>query len=95
MHFLPRGQLFVGERARQQAEIHDARRFCETQAVGCGQSFVAVGALHEFVAKAGTPLRSVGGRLRDCFQAETASVFAADFDGESVIEPKSLARVRD
>src|SRR5207342_1184792 len=50
------------------------------------------GASGEFVAKAGTPFRSVGGRLRDCFQAETASVFAADFYGESIIEPKRLAQ---
>ena len=83
--------LFVLERAGQQAQVHDARGFGEAQAVGCGQALVAVGTLHELVAEAGAPLRRIGGGLGDGLQAEAARVFAADLDGEGVIESESLA----
>ena len=85
--------LFILERAGEQAQVHDAGRLGETQAVGRGQSFVAVGALHEFVAESGAPLRSVGGGLRDGFQMQAAGVFAANFDGECVVEAERLADV--
>ncbi len=83
--------LFVLERAGEQAQVHDARGLGETQAVGGGQALVAVGTLHELVAESGAPLRSVGGGLRDGLQAEPAGVVAADLDGEGVIESERLA----
>src|SRR5215472_16637585 len=55
--------LTVFEGAGEQAEVHDARRFGETQAVGRGESPVAVGALHEFVSETGTPGGGVLGGL--------------------------------
>ena len=85
--------LFVPEGARQQTQIHDAGRLGEAESVGRRQSLVAVGALHEFVAEAGTPLRSEGGRLRDGFQTQAASVIAANFYGEGVIKSEGLADV--
>ncbi len=78
--------LLVFQGAGQQAQVHDLRRAGEMQAVGGGKSFVAVGTLHEFVAETGAPLWSVRRGLRDGFQAEAASVVAANFDGESVVE---------
>src|SRR5258705_11344293 len=78
--------LLVFKRAIQQAKIHDARWFGEAQAIRGGQAFVAVGPLHELVAEARAPLRSIGGGLRNCFEAETPCVFATDFDGKSIVE---------
>ena len=83
--------LLVLESARQQAQVHDARGLGEAQAVGCGQALVTIGTLHELVTEAGAPLRRVGGCLGDGLQAEPAGVFAADLDGEGVIESESLS----
>src|ERR1700685_3831765 len=80
--------LLVFEGAREQAEIHDLRGFGEAQAVGGDESFVAVGTLHEFVAKSGAPLRSIGRGLCDGFQVEAAGIFAANLDSEGVVEAK-------
>src|SRR5437867_3756737 len=76
----------VSESAGEQAEVHDARRRGETKAIGCDQAFVAVGTLHEFVAEPGAPLRSVCGSLRQGLKMQAAGVFAANFDGKSVVE---------
>src|SRR5579872_5356531 len=61
------------------------------QAVGGGESFVAVGTLHEFVAESGAPLGCVGRGLRDGFQSEAARVVASNFDGESIVEAERRA----
>ena len=60
--------LLFFEGAGQQAQIHDARRVGEVQAVGGDQALVAVGTLHEFVAESGAPVGRVGGGLRDRLQ---------------------------
>src|SRR6266498_1662344 len=81
----------IFESAGEQAEVHDARRSGETQAVGCDQALVAVGALHELVPKAGAPLRSVRGGLRECLQMQATGVLASNFDGEGVVEAEGRA----
>ena len=86
--------LLFFESAGEQPKIHDARRLGEAQTVGCRQSLIAVGALHEFVAESGAPFGSVGGCLRDRLQAEAAGVLTANFDREGVIEAKGLADVQ-
>src|SRR6266404_2354855 len=80
--------LMLFEGARNQAEIHDARRFCEAQAVGCDQAFVSIGSFHEFVTESGPPLWRVGSGLGDRAQMKFARVYAANHDRESVVEPK-------
>ena len=82
--------LLVLERAGQQAQVHDARGLGEAQAVGCRQTLVTIGTFHELVTETGAPLRSVGGGLGDSLQAQATRVFAADLDGEGVIESESL-----
>src|SRR5438045_3240011 len=81
----------IFERAGEEAEVHDAWRRGETQAVGCDQALVAVGTLHEFVAEACAPLRSVRGGLGERLQMQTASVLASNLDGKSVIEAERRA----
>src|SRR5580704_5632179 len=62
------------------------------QAVGGGESLVAVRAFREFVTESGAPLWSVGGGLRDGFQSQTAGVVAADFDGEGIVEAEGWSQ---
>src|SRR6185369_10131212 len=80
--------LMVLKRASEQAEIHDARRRGEMQAVGRDQALVAVGTLHEFVSEARPPLRSVRSGLRNRLQMQAAGIVAPNFNGKSVVESK-------
>src|SRR5207245_9447616 len=82
----------VFQSAGEEAEIHDARWGGETQAVGCDQALVAVGTLHEFVAEAGAPVRSVGRGLGKGLKMQPAGVVASDFDGEGVVEAEWRAK---
>src|SRR6202142_2548738 len=84
--------LGVLESAGEEAEVHDAGRGGEAQAVGCDQALIAVGTLHEFVAESGTPLRSVGGGLRKRLQMQAAGVVAANLDGEGIVETEWRAQ---
>src|SRR5579862_1133010 len=56
------------------------------QVVGGGQAFVAVGALHEFVAESSAPVGCMWRGLADRLQAKAAGILAADFYRESVVE---------
>src|SRR5207237_4604622 len=78
--------LLVFQGASEQAEVHDARRSGKAQAIGCGQAFVTVWALHELITETGVPLRRVGGSLRDGLQAEAAGILATNFNRESIVE---------
>ena len=78
--------LVIFQGAREKAEIHDARWHGELQAVSCDQPFIAIRALHEFVAEAGTPLRSVLRGLRESLQMQAAGVVAANLDCKCIVE---------
>src|ERR1700722_7486554 len=78
--------LSVFQGASQETQIHDPGIAGEMQAVVGGKSLVAVGALHEFVAESGAPFWRVRRGLRDGFQAQKASIFTSNFDGEGVVE---------
>src|SRR5215469_7965829 len=78
--------LLVLQGPRQQTKIHDARRLGKMQVIGGNQSLEAIGPLHEFVAKAGAPMRRVGGSFGDGCQMQAASIVAANFNGEGVVE---------
>src|SRR5258706_6950094 len=76
------------ERAREQAEIHNARRFREAQAVARDQTFVAIGTLHELVSETSAPLWSKRSSLGQLLQVQLACVVAADHHGEGVVKAK-------
>src|ERR1700686_1872470 len=73
---------------RNQAEIHDARRFREAQAVAGDQTFVSIGTLHELIPKARAPLRSKRSGLRQRLKVQLASVVAADHHRKGVVKAK-------
>ena len=83
--------LLLFQSAGEEAQIHDARRLGKAQAISCSQSFVAVWPFHEFVAEPCSPMRSISGYLRDGFQVKTLGIFAADFNGERIVESKRRA----
>src|SRR5271155_2817014 len=56
--------LMIFQRWCEQTQIHDAGRCRKVKAVGRSQSRVSVRTLHELVAKTGSPLDCVRGRLR-------------------------------
>src|SRR3954471_6888426 len=70
--------LFILERAVEESEIHNAWRFCKSQAVGRNQALVSVRALHELVTKSRTPLWCIGSGLRNGLQVQPSRVFAAN-----------------
>ena len=94
--------LLIEQRAIKQAQIQDSRLGGELQTVNAREAGISVRALHELVAKAGAPVvrvRAASVRVR---QMQSARVFAAHHDRESVVESergqhcevKSLARTR-
>src|SRR5712691_5467960 len=80
--------LLFFQRASKQAQIHNARRFCESQSVGCCESFVYVRTLHELITKAGPPLGSIRGCLRDRLQLQPPSILATYHNGKRIVESK-------
>src|SRR6185437_947968 len=74
------------ERAIEQAKIHDARRGGEFEAISLHESVVTVRTLHELVAEAGSPGRSVTNSLRNRKQLMAARIWSANHDSETVIE---------
>ena len=83
-----RGQvdLMIFQRPRQQAQIHDARLFREVQPIGCSQTSISIGPLHELVAESGAPLRSERGRLRQSLDVQAARILAANLHRKSIVE---------
>src|SRR5579863_3686357 len=78
--------LTVFERGRKQAEIHNARRRGEMEAIGRGQAFVSVRPLHKLITKSSPPLRSIHGCLRQRCETQTAGIVTANFQRKGVIE---------
>ena len=94
--------LIILQSAIEQAQIHYARGFSEFETVFCGQPFVAIGPLNEFITNAKTQLPRDGSGIGKRFQAQAACIGAAHHHGKSVIEAergqyfqsKSAARIR-
>ncbi len=82
--------LFVDEGAVDEAEVHDAGRCGEMQAVKLAPATEAVGALEEFVAEAGAHFGSEGNDVGCVAEMEALGVFAADDHDESVLEAERL-----
>src|ERR1700686_175779 len=56
------------------------------KAVGFAQASISNRPLHELVAEPGAPFRSKCGRLRQSLDVKAASVVAADFHREGIVE---------
>ncbi len=82
--------FLIDERAVDEAEVHDAGRFSEMQAVALGEAAVAVGAFEKFVADAGAPFWSERNEVGDGAQVKLLSVRAADDHSEGVFESERL-----
>ena len=82
--------LFVDEGAVDEAEVHDAGRCGEMQAVKLAPATEAGGALEEFVAEAGAHFGSEGNDVGCVAEMEALGVFAADDHDESVLEAERL-----
>src|SRR5207302_991612 len=83
--------LMFLERPVEQTEIHDAGRGSKLQSVDARQARVAVGTLHEFVAKSGAPSCSVRDQVRDGAQLEARGIFTANDDREGIVESERRA----
>src|ERR1700674_5274838 len=73
---------------RNQAEIHNARRFREAQAVAGDQTFVAIGTLHELIPKARPPLWRKRSGFGQRLKVQLARVLAADHHRKGVVKAK-------
>jgi len=82
--------LMIEEGAVDEAEVHHVRLPGEVEAVQTGQGAEAVGALEEFVADAGAPLRRDGSDIRNRAKVKVFRVVAADDHGKSVFEAQRL-----
>ena len=82
--------FIVDEGAVDEAEVHDAGRRGEMQAVKLAPATEAVGALEEFVAEAGAHFGSEGNNVGCVAEIEALGVFAADHHGESILEAERL-----
>ena len=82
--------FFVDQSAVDEAEVHDAGRCGEMQAVALAEAAVAVGALEKFVADAGAPSGSDRDDVGDFAEMELLGVGAADDHRERVFESERL-----
>jgi len=74
----------------EQAEVHGARGCGELEAVGCGETGQAVGALLKLVAHAETPIGRVLRGLGECGEVQAAGVIATNDHGEGVFKTQRL-----
>src|ERR1019366_7985846 len=70
----------------EQAEIHDAWRARESEAIGLAQARKTVGALFKFIADSKAPLRRVLCGLAECGQVQAARIIAANHHRERVFK---------
>ena len=75
----------------EQAEIHDAWRPSESEAIGLGQSRKAVRALFKFISDSEAPLRRVLRGLAQRGQVQPARIVAANHHGECVFKTERRA----
>src|ERR1700683_5065523 len=61
------------------------------QSIGRSQSRIAIGALHELVAKSRSPLRSERGRLRQGLDAQSTRIVSTNLHGKGIVETKRRA----
>ena len=85
--------FFIDEGAIDEAEVHDAGSFGETQAVALDEAAVAVGAFEKFVADAGAPARRDRNDVGNFGEVELFGVGAADDHRECVFESERLGDV--
>jgi hypothetical protein len=82
--------LFVDEGAIDQAEVHDAGRGGEMQAVELAPAAETVGPLEEFVAEAGAHFGGKGSDVAGVAKMEALGVFGAHDHGKGVLEAERL-----
>ena len=80
--------LPVCQRAISKRQIHLARRGAETQTVGARETGITIGARHEVLPEARTPVDCARNCIRDGFQSESSSIIAAHKNRESILETK-------
>jgi hypothetical protein len=82
--------FFVDECAVDSAEVHDAWRGGEMQAVELAPAAETVGALEEFVAEAGAHFGGERSNVAGVAEMEALDVFGANDHGEGVFEAERL-----
>jgi len=85
--------LFVDERAVDEAEIHDARGRGELKAVALDEAAIAVGAFEEFVADTSAPARGDRNDVGNCLEMELLGVRAANDHRKRVFESERLGNI--
>jgi len=74
----------------EQAEVHGARGCGELEAVGCGETGQAVGALLKLVAHAETPIGRVLRGLGECGEVQRRASSPTNDHGEGVFKTQRL-----
>src|SRR5580692_1219800 len=85
--------LVIDQGAIEEAEVHNVWRGGEVEAVAVAPTVETIGALEEFVADTGVPLRSDCGEIRHGAEMEIVGVVAADDQGEGVFEAERFGEL--